>query len=144
MRPADSLDAKVYAAALFLYPPAFRREFSQEMTSDFHDARREARHGRGLWTFRLETISDLARSVVRQWLRTGLPLIALLAMAATWTTAALLANVWRPSFFELTSDTPDAELIALQIFVVLILLVIAATIIFTVGFTHLLRPRSRP
>ena len=37
---------KLYRAALYLYPAAFRREFSSEMTRDFQEATREAGPGR--------------------------------------------------------------------------------------------------
>ena len=47
----------VYRALVYLYPPAFRRQFASELASDFHDATCEAWHDGGwpavmrLWTY---------------------------------------------------------------------------------------------
>ena len=39
------IGARIYYAALFLCPPAFRREFSTEMTRDVDDAAEDMRSG---------------------------------------------------------------------------------------------------
>jgi hypothetical protein len=41
MESTASLDARCYQAALYLCPPAFRREFSQEIVRVFHEARHD-------------------------------------------------------------------------------------------------------
>jgi hypothetical protein len=145
MRPAASLDARLYRAALYLYPPAFRREFSPDMIRDFDEARREAQlAGRGLWAFRAQMSADLGRSVVLQWLRTGLPAIVAMAVTGPLIVASALASVWRPVSFVLPQGTADADLIALELLVAVVILVIAATIIFTLWFTRPILRRRRP
>src|SRR5437016_13923161 len=97
MRPNGSFDTMLYRAALYLYPPAFRREFSPEMVRDFDEARHEtgrAGEGRGLWAFRAEMGVDLTCTVVLQWVRTGLPLIVLVSAIAPLIAASALATLW--------------------------------------------------
>ena len=90
MQSPASLDSRLYRAALFLYPPAFRREFSSEMILDFNEARDETQQagdGRGLWAFRADISADLVSTVVLQWMRTGWPVIVLLSMIVPLTAA---------------------------------------------------------
>jgi len=147
MGPASSLDTRLYRAALSLYPPAFRREFSPDMVRDFDEARHEAQvtdQGCGLWTFRAQMITDLASTVVWQWLRTGLPFIVVLAVTGPLIAASALASLWRPVSIVLPRETADADMIVLELLVAVVLFVIAATIIFTLWFTRPIRRRIRP
>jgi hypothetical protein len=149
MQPPASLDSRLYHAALFLYPPAFRREFSSEMILDFNEARDETQQagdGRGLWAFRADISADLVSTVVLQWMRTGWPVIVLLSMIVPLTAASALATLWKRTHIVLPHGSPDADVITLVLMVVVVLLVIAATIIFNHWFTRPLlnRHRRRP
>jgi hypothetical protein len=108
------------------------------MIRDFDDARHEPQvlaGGRPLWAFRRQMIADLMKSVVLQWTRSGLPLLAVLALAGPLMSTTAVANLLRPTRTLLPRD-PDEELLVMMIVVVSLLLVIAATIIFTFAFAH--------
>ena len=78
-----SFDARLYRAALHLCPGEFRREHGEEMACDFDEARGEVASAgaRAVWMLRLLMGLDLARTIVVQWLRTGLPAIGCVALA---------------------------------------------------------------
>src|SRR5690349_2825296 len=77
----------VYRSVLWLHPPAFRREFAGEMLWIFDEAAAE-QGSAGL-------IADAARSVLRQWIASGLwkVVLALAAAAAELLFIAPLANI---------------------------------------------------
>jgi hypothetical protein len=146
MRPTASLDTRFYQAAVYLYPPAFRREFSREMVRVFGEVRHEtqvAHPESGLWTFWALMSADLARTVVLQWLRTGWPFIVVVSTLYPLTAASALASLWRRNSFVLPSGSADADLIALVLLVAIVLVVIAATIVLTLWFTRPLLYRRR-
>ena len=146
-RPATPVDVSVYRAALYLCPPAFRREFAPQMIRDFDEARREAAASgdarRRLWPFRARMTGDLVKTAVWQWLRTGWPAIVALAMTTSLAAAAALASLWPRAVFPLSLDSPDADVIALSLLVGILFVVIALTIIITLGFTPRLRLHRR-
>jgi len=132
---------------VYLYPPAFRREFSREMVRVFREVRHEtqvANPESGLWTFWALMSADLARTVVLQWLRTGWPFIVVVSTLYPLTAASALASFWRRSSFVLPSGSADADLVALVLLVAIVLLVIATTIVLTLWFTRPLLYRRRP
>jgi hypothetical protein len=146
MRPTASLDTRFYQAALYLYPPAFRREFSREIVRVFIEARHEtqvASPGGGLWVFRARMTADLASTVVRQWLRTGWPFIVLISMLYPLIAASALASLWRRAPFVLPRGTADQDVIVLALLAAIVLVVIATTIILTLWFTRPLLYRRR-
>ena len=134
MSSTKPFDARLYHVALCLYPPVFRREFSEELVRDFDEARQEAHRARCLWAFRAMIGADLARSIARQWLHSGWPVILIGAVAAPLALASSLARLWQPRLIPIAADNPDAEGIALALLAVVVLLVIASTIIFTQCF----------
>jgi hypothetical protein len=141
------LDSRLYQAALFLYPPAFRREFSSEMVRDFNEARAETEqrgHRRSLWAFRADMSADLVSTVVVQWIRTGWPVIVLLSMIVPVTAASALARLWQRTHVVLPHGSSDADVTALVLLTAIVLLVIAATIILTLWFTRPLLYHRRP
>jgi len=115
-RPATPVDVSVYRAALYLCPPAFRREFAPQMIRDFDEARQEAAVSgdarRRLWPFRARMTGDLVKTAVWQWLRTGWPVIVALAMTTSLAAAAALASLWPRAVFPLSLDSPDADVMA--------------------------------
>jgi hypothetical protein len=139
MPPTASLDTRFYRAAPYLYPPAFRREFSGEIVRVFNEARHEtqvASPAGGLWAFRARMIADLASAVVDQWLRTGWPFIVVISMLYPLMAASALARLWRRTPFVLPRGTSDADAIVLALLAAIVLVVIATTIILTLWFTR--------
>ena len=83
MPRALTASERIYRLLLRLYPSSFRREFGHEMTLDFDEAGREAwndRQWEGLITFWGRMSADIAATVAVQWMRTGLPAIALVSV----------------------------------------------------------------
>jgi hypothetical protein len=138
MRASRGFETWLYGAALYCYPPAFRREFSAEMIRDFHDARHEphvlADH-RHVWAFRRQMAGDLVRSIALQWMRSGLPLLVVLSLVGPLASTTAVATLMRPTDAFVRRGTDD-DLLVLLMVVVTLLLVIAATIIFTFWFAH--------
>jgi hypothetical protein len=141
-----SFDARLYRVGLSLYPPAFRRDFATDMLRDFNDARTETqssgRH-RDLWILRARMGTDLLRTISLQWLRTGLPLIAVLSLTCALVAAATLVSLWPRMDLDLPSGTADADAIALALLAVTVVIFIASTIMLTLWILPtLLRRRS--
>ena len=139
----------VYQALLLLYPSAFRLEFGGEMASDFDEATGDAwRHRRwiGVWAFWALVGADLARTVVVQWLRTGLP--ALILLSGMWSTmmCTLIAKQFvprSPAVALIPPKSPNDEVLILLIGAAVLVVVIAATILVTGWFWMLVLKRKR-
>ena len=144
-----AIGTHVYQALLLLYPSAFRLEFGGEMASDFDEATEDAwRHRRwiGVWAFWALVGADLARTVVAQWLRTGLPTLILLS--AMWSTmmCTLIAQQFvprAPMVALLPPRTADDEAKILLIAIAALIWVIAAIIAATGWFWMLVIRRKR-
>jgi hypothetical protein len=140
LRIATSL----YRVALFLYPPAFREEFGDEMLLDFADARQEAvsassRVRRSFWW---AIAFDLCRSIVWQWLRTGMPLIGLTAMLCSSCIVLALICFWRwaaPMVVQVGSA--DVDVLLSVLLTGCILLLVSGTLVFSTWFTRTTRRR---
>ncbi len=146
MSRALTASERTYRLLLRLYPSSFRREFGHEMALDFDEAGREAwndRQWEGLIAFWGRMSADFAATVAIQWMRTGLPAIALVsvlvAMGVTSAAAQIVPRGPMGSTF-----TPDERDLAMLILLVgVVLSVIAATIAFTLCFTRPLMRRRR-
>ena len=139
MRAPTRLETVLYKAALYLYPPAFRREFSGEMLRDFQDARREPHvlaGRRQLWGFRRRMAADVATSIPLQWARSGWPAIVALSLAGPLLSAVAAGTLVRPAHFTIPSGTDQDDLLAMLVVVLLMLFIVVATIIFTFWFAH--------
>jgi hypothetical protein len=137
------LPGRIYSAALTLYPAAFRREFAREMTRDFDEAGQEAwleRRWRGLLTVWSQMGVDLARSVVRQWIQTGVPVIMLVSAVTTLAAAGTAAQILVGEPMTPPASADDRDLVMLMLLIATALGVIFGTIVFTVWFT---RPLAR-
>jgi hypothetical protein len=146
MSGCPSLDSRLYRAALYLCPPAFRREFAGDMTRDFDDARRDALAeaiGGRLWQFRALMAVDLARTVAREWLTSAWPFVVLAAIVGPLAITSLLARFWRPVVIAVPAGAPDADLVVLELLVAVVFFVVASTIIFTLTFARIRQPRRR-
>ncbi len=135
---------RVYGAALYLYPPAFRREFGPEMLSDFDEAlgERWCRRGRQALFF-AHIATDLAVSVARQWWRSGLPLIAVVAASGTLLSLAALSRLWPVRRMELPLNPADRDLVGLILLAIVVILLIATTIVLTIWSTPIRRVPQR-
>jgi hypothetical protein len=141
--PREAVETRLYRAALSLCPPAFRREFGSQMLRDLADACRDADlvgGPSGVWAFRARISLDVARTLVTQWWRTGLPVIAVLAMTATFIAISSLDRVWRHMQVQLPIANPDFEGLAVLMLAAVLLVFITLTILLTQWATH---PRLR-
>jgi hypothetical protein len=135
------LDARLYRAALRLCPGEFRRDHGDEMACDFDEARREAAAsgGRALWVFRLLVGADLARTLVVQWLRTGLPVIGGAALLCTLLLASAVASAARFVSARMRIERLPSDAVGVVLLSVVAVMVIVATIV----FNHWVHARPR-
>jgi hypothetical protein len=143
-----SFEGQCYRIALMLCPPVFRREHGDDMSRDFDDLRGEAAAcGNGaLWTLRLAMTIDLIRTLGVQWLRTGLPVIALVAASVQLAIAIGLAAFARLAAIAMPKPDhrvthADAEVMAILLIGITSLLVIVMTIAINLWVTRLNRRR---
>jgi hypothetical protein len=129
---ALSIEARLYRAALRLCPPEFRREHGDEMAADFDEARGEvsASGSRALWTLRGVMGVDLGRTIVVQWLRTGLPVIGIVAGCCSLLLAAGVASVARRVTMRIRADVDTSEMVGLVLLIAVAVMVIVTTIVF--------------
>jgi hypothetical protein len=134
------LDARLYRAALRLCPGEFRRDHGDEMACDFEDARREAMAAgaRAVWVFRLLVAADLARTLVVQWLRTGLPIIGAAALLTTLLLASAVASAARFVSVRMRVERLPSDAVGVVLLSAVAVMVIVATIVFN-HWVH--RPR---
>src|SRR5262245_28873085 len=85
----------IYRASLWLFPPAFRREFGSEIVRDFDELRQDFRR-RGVSAWHLHTFiaADLLHSLMTQWLQHGRPAIALAALSGPFVLFSAIGAVW--------------------------------------------------
>ena len=120
----------VYRAILRLYPARFQEEFASDMALDFADASNEAwtrRQWPGLLGVWCRSAADLVRSLTRQWLRTRLPLVALISAVMALSTAALAQTIVPRGPFLAQVKPNDRELVLLILLTACVVLVIAST-----------------
>jgi hypothetical protein len=137
---AASFEARLYRAALRLCPGEFRRDHGDEMACDFDEARGEAASvgASAVWTLRLLMGLDLTRTIVVQWLRTGLPVIGCVALLCPLVVGAAVASAVRRLTFRFPAEGVDADGVGVVLLAAVALMVIVATIVFNL-WAH--RPR---
>lgn len=140
MRAPTFLDASSYRAGLRLCPPAFRREYGDQMLQDFEDACREAADGDGMGRFRLQMGLDLIRTLCVQWFRSGWPVIMLLSVLPMLAAGTGLARLVGHANFRIPDNQPDSEAIGLVLIATVTVFLVATTIVLTLWAT---RPRRR-
>jgi hypothetical protein len=136
----------LYRAALYLCPPEFRREFSDEIVRVFDEARGElasAPGGESLWTFRARMTVDLVATIVRQWMRTGWPYIAVASVASPAIVIAFVTGVIKLAAARVPRVDGDNDVLVLALLSSTVVLLIAGTIILTLWFTRPLLYRRR-
>ena len=145
MPPLPAAALHIYRALVYLYPPAFRREFASEMTCDFHDATCDAwRDGRWLAVVPLwiHIGHDLASTVAAQWFRHGSSVVTLLSvLGMTMCGIAITRLAGRPRRAIALSPADEAEMVMLFLATMVILLA-AAVVTFTVCFQLLVLRRK--
>ena len=113
----------------------------------YDEARQEARLAApqyGLWSFRARMAADLAGTIVRQWLRTGWPIIAMLAILYPLTAASAIVSIGKRLFRVLPHASAAVDdILMLELLAAVVLLIVAATIILTLWFTRPLLYRHR-
>jgi hypothetical protein len=151
MMPAAprSLEGQCYRMALLLCPPLFRREHGDEMSRDFDELRGEAATygSRALWTLRFAAVFDLVRTAGVQWLRTGLPVIALVAASVQLAIALGLAAFARLAAMSMSIPDhvthADAEMMGILLIAITSFMLIGMTITLNLWVTRLNRRRGR-
>jgi hypothetical protein len=139
-----SIVAAIYSAGVRLYPPDFRREFASEMTRDFRQATNEAWCG-GAWTGVLALWAhlgaDFVRTLVLQWVRSEWPAIALIPAACSLAGFGVAARLLPQTPRTFPTAPADRDLLALMLLILGVLMIVVATIIFTLWFTRPLHRR---
>jgi hypothetical protein len=150
IRSTRSLEGQCYRLALMLCPPVFRREHGDEMSRDFDDLRGEAaaRGNGALWTLRFAMTIDFVRTLGVQWLRTGLPVIALVAASVQLAIALGLAAFVRLATISLpgpddVARNADAEVMGVLLIAITSIVLIGMTITLNLWVTRLNRRRRR-
>ena len=135
----------VYRALVYLYPPAFRRQFASEMASDFRDATCEAwRDGGWLAVTRLwaHIGLDLVRTVATQWFRSGSSIVLVLSAASAAICGFAITQI-APRSLQTASLSPgDQDKVVLLFLATLVILLAVIVILFTVCFWLLAPKRS--
>jgi hypothetical protein len=140
-----SLDGRLYRAALSLCPAGFRGDHADEMARDFDEARHEAAADgdRALWFLRCLMAIDLVRTLAVQWVRTGLPLIAVASVVVPLAIAEGLASLARSATVQIPPGLEDEETLAVLFLMVIVVVLITLTIVLSVRVGRLTRPRRR-
>ena len=140
-----TLDGRLYRAALSLYPAVFRHDHADEMARDFDEARHEAAAdgGRALWLLRCLMAIDLVRTLAVQWVRTGLPVIALASVVAPLAIAEGLATVARRATVQIPNGLEDEEAVIVIFLAVIAVVLIEMTILLSLWVGRLTQPRRR-
>jgi hypothetical protein len=139
--------AHVYRALVYLYPPAFRRQFASEMASDFRDATCEAWHDGGwltvmrLW---IHVSQDLLRTAAAQWFRNGTSMVFVLSAAAAAMCGFAITRTLRQPLQPASLSPVDQDKVVLLFLATLVILLTVIVILFTVCFWLRVPRRSRP
>jgi len=129
----------IYQAALHLYPPGFRREFAGEMARDFKEATSDAwRAGRwhGVFALWAHTGADFAATALFQWLRSGLPGIALGSAAFVLLSVGATAQFLPRGSVSTPLTEADRDLVTLLVMVLVVLMIVTAVLVFNLWFSR--------
>jgi hypothetical protein len=98
---------------------------------------------RALWFLRCLIAIDLVRTLAVQWVRTGIPVIALASTIVPLAIAEALATVARRTTVRIPRGLEDEEIVTVLFLAVISVVLIAMTIIVTLWVGRLTRPRRR-
>jgi uncharacterized BrkB/YihY/UPF0761 family membrane protein len=143
MTAMPAVTTNVYRVLVYLYPPAFRRQFASEMASDFEDATCEAWHD-GRWLavgpLWIHICRDLAWTIAAQWFRHGSPLVVALSALSTTICGFAITQLLRRPLQPIAMSPADEDKAVLLFLATMVILLAAIVILFTVCF-WLLVPR---
>src|SRR5262245_47462093 len=139
-----SLQSRLYRAALSLCPATFRRDHGDEMARDFDEARQEAADSyRDAWLLRGCLAIDLARTLVVQWVRSGVPVIAIASIVLSLAIAEGIAAVARRTSVRIPEGIEQEDTVVVLFMAEITVVLIAATILLSLWVGRQLRPRRR-
>jgi hypothetical protein len=140
----SSLEGRLYRAALSLCPAAFRQDHEDEMARDFDEARQEAAGStRAIWLLRACMAIDLVRTLAVQWVRTGLPVIAVASVCLALSIAEGLATLARRTSVTLPEGFEHEDTVVVLFMAEITVVLIAMTILITLWVGRLTRARRR-
>ena len=115
------------------------------MVRDFDEARHEAAADgdRALWLLRCLIAIDLVRTLAVQWLRTGLPVIALASVVVPLAIAEGIATVARRATVQIPTGLEDEEIVVVLFLAVIAVVLIEMTILLSLWVGRMTRPRRR-
>ncbi len=139
----SSLEGRLYRAALALLPAAFRREHGAEMARDFDEARLEACRTSALWLLRAGIAIDLVRTLAVQWVRSGLPLIAIASILLSLALAEGLAAIARRASVRMPDGLEHEDAVVVLFMAEILVVLIAMTIFISLWVGRLMRHGRR-
>ena len=137
---------RLYRVGVRLCPPAFRRDYGDQMLQDYAEARHDAAaSGRPAdrWRFRAQMGVDLARTISWQWLRSGIPIVALVSVTVPLLLAQAIAAVFSRIRFDPQTPGADADALALFLIATTTVMLIASTITIALWAAKPARRRQR-
>jgi len=139
-----AFEGRLYRVALSLCPVAFRRDHGDEMARDFDEARKEAAADsrRAIWLLRGCMAIDLVRTLAVQWVRTGLPVIAVASVFPALAIAEGVAAVARGARVRIPDGLEHEDMLLVLFMAVTCVVLIAMTIVLSLWVGRLTR-RSR-
>jgi len=138
-----SLEGRLYRAALTLLPSTFRREHGAEMARDFDEAHHEADSTSALWLLRAGIAIDLVRTLAVQWVRTGLPLIAIASILLSLALAEGLAAIARRASVRMPDGLEHEDAVVVLFMAEILVVLIAMTIFISLWVGRLMRHGRR-
>ena len=139
----SAFEGRLYRVALTLLPGAFRREHGAEMARDFDEARQEADSTRALWLLRAGISIDLVRTVAVQWIRTGLPLVAIASILFSLALAEGLAALARRASVRMPDGLEHEDAVVVLFMAEILVVLIAMTIFISLWVGRLMRHGRR-
>jgi hypothetical protein len=140
----NSFEGQLYRAALSLFPGDFRRDHGAEMSRDFDEAREEAADSSSaVWLLRCCMAIDLVRTFAVQWVRTGLPVIAIASILLPLVIAEGVATAVRSMRVRIPDGVDHAEMVVVLFMVEISVVLIAMTIFVSLWVGRLMQSRRR-
>ena len=139
----SSFEGRLYRAALTLLPAAFRREHGAEMARDFDEARQEADSTSAFWLLRAGISIDLVRTLAVQWVRSGLPLIAIASILLSLALAEGLAAIARRASVRMPDGLEHEDAVVVLFMAEISVVLIAMTIFISLWVGRLMRRGRR-
>ena len=140
----DTLESRLYRAALSLCPATFRRDHGDEMARDFDEARQEAADSyRAAWVLRGCIAIDLARTLAVQWVRTGVPVIAVASIVLSLAIVSGIVAVARRVSVRIPDGLEYEDTLVVLFMAQITVVLIATTILLSLWVGRLMRPRRR-